>query len=192
MMDEGTFKILSIDPGTTNTGYAVVEATIQTLQIVDAQAWSINAAKIIDASSWDSMGFGTRFSRVQALRNCFTQYLHHFRPLLVVSEAPFYNPKRPQAYGALLEVVLAFKDALYHYDRCMTLEFIEPSVAKKSIGVSGICSDKYLIRDTLVSTPELKNYNLKDLDEHASDALLVAKCQLDVLRRTYLNYTETP
>ena len=40
MTGDGTFKILSIDPGTTNTGYAVIEATIQTLQIVRAVAWS--------------------------------------------------------------------------------------------------------------------------------------------------------
>lgn len=180
--DQSTFRILSLDPGTGYTGYGLIEADIETLQMVEAKAWTVDAYKLIDNEGWDAQMYGERFSRIKEHGRRFHSYLKEYQPLIVVCESPFYNPRRPTAYGALLETVLTIREVLYQWDRWMTLHQIDPATAKKSIGVPGNSGDKSLVKKKLLELPEFKNIGLDDFDEHSADALLIAKCQLERLK----------
>ena len=178
-----SFNILSIDPGTTHTGYGLIKADIETLNIHSAKAWSVDASKMIDPQGHDSQLYGERFSRVKMHALKFTSYLNKYKPIVVVSESPFYNPRRPQAFAALLEIVLSIRSSLYEWDPCMQLETIDPSSAKKNIGVKGSSGDKELILSAMRDNVELKQYVQSDLDEHAADALNIGYCQLCRIRQ---------
>lgn len=179
---EDTFTILSLDPGTIFTGYGLIKANIQTLEMVQAKAWTVDASKLVDIQDWDTGLYGERFARVKQHGIAFYEYLIEHQPMVVVCESPFYNPRRPTAYGALLEIVLTIREQLYQWDRWMMLHQIDPATAKKSIGVPGNSGDKSLVKEKLLQLNEFKNIGLEDFDEHSADALLIAKCQLDKLR----------
>lgn len=177
-----TFKILSLDPGTTFTGYGLIEAKIDSLEMVAAKAWTVDASKHIDTEAWNSCLYGERFARVKKHGVIFRYFLKKYNPLIVVCESPFYNPRRPNAYGALLEIVLTVREVLYNWDKWMDLYQIDPATAKKSIGVAGNSGDKSLVKKKLLELKEFKDIGLEDFDEHSADALLIAKCQLDKLK----------
>lgn len=181
-----TFKILSIDPGTVNQGYGLIEAEVQSLKLVKAMAWTVDASKFTTNEDADTLLYGPRFSRVRKHGLVFKHYLQKFDPLIVVCEAPFYNPRRPEAFSALLETIFTIRHQLYVWDRCMKLETIDPSSAKKSIGVSGISGDKSLIKSKLLQIDEFIDAGVQDFDEHSADALLIGKCFLDRLRQANL------
>lgn len=177
-----TFTILSLDPGTGYTGYGLITANIDSLEMVSASAWTVNAHKLIDRDGWDVSLYDERFARIKQHSYKFEEYLKKYQPLIVVSESPFYNPRRPSAFGALLEVILTIRETLYRWDRWMFLYQIDPATAKKSVGVPGNSGDKSLVKKKLLELPEFKSIGLEDFDEHSADALLIAKCQLDKLR----------
>lgn len=181
-----TFTILSLDPGTGFTGYGLITAKIETLDMVQAKAWTVDAHTLIKPDDWDVKMYGERFARVKQHGTMLRKFLLEYDPLVVVCESPFYNPRRPTAYGALLEVVLTIRETLYNWDRWMILHQIDPATAKKSIGVPGNSGDKALVKKKLLELPEFKNIGLEDFDEHSADALLIAKCQLDRLRSNRL------
>lgn len=177
-----TFFILSLDPGTINTGYGLIEVDIETLNMVSAKAWTINASKLTNDDDWDVHLYDDRFARINQQCAKFRSYLKEYDPLIVVCESPFYNPGRPNAFGALLEVVLKIRETLYRWDRWMTLNQIDPATAKKGIGVPGNSGDKGLVKKKLLELKDFQDIGLEDFDEHSADALLIAKCQLERLR----------
>lgn len=181
MPDATTFKILSIDPGTTHTGYALLTVDHSQMKIVAAKAWTVHADKCITDEDWDVHLYNERFARVKQHGAIFYHYLKKYQPVSVVCESPFYNPKRPNAYGALLEIVLTIRAALYRFDKWLYLHQIDPSTAKKNIGVPGNSNDKSLIKQSLLQHPDFKNANLQDFDEHAADALAIGYCHLQRL-----------
>lgn len=180
--DKDCFTILSIDPGTIYTGYGLIKAKIEDLTMVQAKAWTVNASELIESQSWDEQLYGERFARVNQHAVKFKEYLNIYNPLIVVSESPFYNPRRPAAYGALLEIVLTIRQTLYNWDKWKILYQIDPATAKKSIGVPGNSGDKLLVKQKLLELKEMKSVGIEDFDEHSADALLIAKCQLDKIK----------
>ena len=176
------FSLLAIDPGTTTAGYAVVIADMVTLNVIQAQAWTVNANDLITKRDWDVQLYGERFAKVAQHRHQFHQALLTYNPTIVVCEAPYYNPRRPDAYAALLEFIYAIKNELYNWDRCMELQLMGAALAKKNIGIKGNSGDKDLVKATLSAIPEFSNIDMLNYDEHSVDALLIAKYKLDILR----------
>ena len=179
---DNDFTILSVDPGTIFTGYAIIKADYQSLKMTEAKAWTVDASGLIDDTGWDSELYGNRFARIKQQGYKFHSYLRMYDPLYVVCESPFYNPRRPNAYGALLEVVFTLRETLYRWDRWKMFHQIDPATAKKSIGVAGNSGDKSLVKQKLLSLDEFKNVGIEDFDEHSADALLIAKCLFDRIK----------
>lgn len=181
-MSEVTFNILGIDPGTSTTGYSLLIVRMSDLSIAHARGWTIDASKRVNPEDYTSELYGSRFLKVAEHGRLFRKYLKAYNPLIVVSESPFYNPKRPQAFAALLEIIMQLKTDLYNWDPWMQLFTIDPSTAKKNLHVSGISSDKELIMNAIKTNDELKQFDYSHCDEHSADAISIAYCKLCQIR----------
>lgn len=175
---DDTFIIIGIDPGSTHLGVSAITVNVDTMKIISSIAWTIDGEKLMPKHSRAEEIHGTRYVRIKALGKELERIFFKLKPLFVASESPFYNQRRPQAYGVLTEVICAIRNALINYLRDIKLKLIDPPTIKISVGAKGNADKDTMKRAVLLKT-EL-NYNgaipIIDLDEHSIDALAVAYC----------------
>lgn len=172
-----TFKILGIDPGTTNLGLAVMMVDIKTALIVDTVAYTLNANKIISRDTWNSNIHSDRFDRILSLKKSVLNLLQHHQPNIVSCESPFFGRSHPNAFQALTEILTAIRDALYEYSPWIELTLVSPSVVKQAVLAKGNATKDIMKEKVQLLAPELNlNYNnpFERLDEHSIDAISVA------------------
>jgi len=176
--------ILGLDPGTNNLGLGWVQADLGDLRIQSTHSQLLVAEKM-RPNPYIAQAMGDRHARLHVLQQNLLEMLFYLRPVCVVSESPFFNPRRPNAYEALVQTVDMIKHALYRYDDQMTLTFIDPPSVKKAVGASGNAK-KEEVQSRIVKVEEL-NYSgsvpLSQLDEHSIDAIAVAYAKLTQFRR---------
>lgn len=168
--------IVGIDPGSENLGFATIEFDFATYEIVATKAITYVGSKLMSKNTWLTEHHGERVGRIACLKEIVIERLQELDPILVVCESPFYNPRRPGAYGVLVEVMLALKEATREYDPWRVLNMIDPPTVKKSVGAKGNAGKEDVLQAVL-NLPGLNyqgNVPLSDLDEHSIDAIAVA------------------
>lgn len=172
---EDTACVVGIDPGTIFLGLSCIEFNVDTFEVVKVTAETVDGSKL-PSNPWLGRLYGGRAQRIDALGNFLTTYLHHNDPFGIACEAPFFNPRRPNAYAALIEVVCALKQSLWVYDRRKKLYSFDPPTVKKAVGASG-GGGKDVVKDAIRKHAVL-GVVMKDmldtLDEHSIDATAVA------------------
>lgn len=157
-------------------GVAIMHIDLRSWTILETQAYTLNANKLDDLSDWTVNIHGDRFGRIQGLEDCLLRLFNETQPIAIVSEAPFYNPRRPQAYGALVETIAAIRRAVMYFDVWRELHLIPPSSVKNAVGALGNAK-KEVIKEKVLQLVDL-NYNgpvpLCQLDEHSIDSIGVA------------------
>lgn len=175
---DDSFIIIGIDPGSAHLGVSALIVNVTTMKITSSIAWTIEGEKIMPKNSHAEELHGTRFVRIKALEKELDRIFSKLMPLFIASESPFYNQRRPQAYGVLTEVICAIRNAVINYSRGTKLKLIDPPTIKISVGAKGNADKDTMKRAVLLKT-EL-NYNgnipITALDEHSVDALAVAYC----------------
>lgn len=170
-----TVKIVGIDPGSSNLGFACLEYDLITQQIVRTQATTFNGLKLIKQDSWDIEIHGEKASRIKALKQKLLGCFLDLTPIQIVCEGAFFNQLRPNAFEVLIEVRTAIKEAISEYDCWRTIYLIDPPTVKKGVNAPGNAK-KDVIRQCVLALPDL-NYNgsvaLTELDEHSIDALAI-------------------
>lgn len=157
-------------------GVGILQVDLRPWTILNSQAFTLNANKLAEFNDWTVNVHGERFGRIQGLEERLTRLFFEFQPIAIASEAPFYNPRRPQAYGVLVETIAAIRRAVMQYDVWRELHLIPPSLVKNAVGALGNAK-KEVVKEKVIQLPDL-NYTgavpLAYLDEHAIDALGVA------------------
>ncbi len=98
--------------------------------------------------------------------------------IIVASESPFFNTRRPNAFAALLEVLTMIRDSVIEYNPYQPLIGIDPPTVKKAVGApgnadkTGVLSALFGISNSL----KLDKKYIDQLDEHSVDAVAVAYC----------------
>jgi Holliday junction resolvasome RuvABC endonuclease subunit len=176
-------SIVGIDPGSDTMGIGCLKIDIKTLEIIESTAWTIVASKMVKDTSWDSVIYSYKYARIEQLKKCLISTFNRINPIIIVCESPFYNPRRPNAYGVLVEVLKTVKDSVNEHDRWKPLYLIDPSSIKKSVGASG-GADKTAMKEKVSKLSELKfigDTTIEELDEHAIDALATAYCKYKLI-----------
>lgn len=170
-----TVSVVGIDPGSESLGFCDFKFDLLTFEIV-----SINPATFfgsrLNNDPWLTEIYGDRFARIKAHENNLLSLFEHIRPIAVVCESPFINMRRPQAYGALTEVIAAVRSAVLRYDYWKPLYSVDPSSAKRAVGAKGN-ADKQQVKAALSLMPHLVSaltVDLQALDEHSVDAIAIA------------------
>lgn len=179
-----TVVIIGIDPGSSQLGIGAIEIDMDTFMITSSIAWTIVGEKLMPKNSWAEELHGARYVRINALQKELLRVFNSYMPNFIASESPFYNQRRPQAYGALTEVICAVRSAVVSYDAWRKLDLIDPPTVKNAVGAKGN-ADKDMVKKAISLIPELKyngNRPLQELDEHSIDALAVAYCRYKQIR----------
>jgi Holliday junction resolvasome RuvABC endonuclease subunit len=167
-------QILGIDPGSSTLGISCMSIDVHTLEIVCTQAITFTASKL-QINPWMEQIHSPRFARISAHKENIKRILQHCLPVAVVCESPFYNPTRPQAYGALVETLDAIRQAVWEHDQCMPLDLIDPPTVKRCVGGKGN-ADKDEMKKLVLNLPDLNFIgpsSLLEIDEHSIDAIAV-------------------
>ena len=168
-----TFTILGIDPGSETLGYGVIEAKINTLEIVNAEAFTVIGSKSPYFCISDSALVHDRYARINAHKETLLHILNTYDPLAVSCESPFFNMRRPNAFGVLMEVLTAIQDTVVLWDPWKPVLLVDPPTAKKSFGAPGN-ADKSKMAEAFGRLPQLHYPGTQCLDEHSIDGLAMA------------------
>lgn len=177
-------NIVGIDPGTEHLGLSCITFNVVTLGIHQTAAQVFVGSKL-GISSQQSLVHSARFARIDAHRENLTSVLRALKPVAVVCESPFFNSMRPQAYGALVEIVNAIRYAVWEYDPQMPLDLLDPPRVKRSVGAAGNAK-KDVMQQAVLGLSELNFQGpvpLTELDEHSIDAIAVGYSKLIGLRK---------
>ena len=172
-------RILAIDPGTTNTGIAIIDIDAN-LQLHLIFAETIDAILLSQQYKDIAYLYGIRQAKIHAIATQIKYICTLYTPDVVISEAPFYSPTRPNAFAALVETITTIRCYVRQVFPYIDFSTIDPSTVKKNMGVSGISGDKSLMLKAvkLQRLSYENSVNLDSLDEHAIDAISVGlyKC----------------
>jgi Holliday junction resolvasome RuvABC endonuclease subunit len=178
-LDQAICRIIGIDPGSTTLGFSVLEYDARTLKIIRTYAFTFNAGKM-KLSDLDIENHSERYARIYELMEALYEKFVELKPTFVICESPFMAMRRPQAYGALVEVVFAIRSALRKYDPTMSLDLIDPPSAKNAVGAPGNAKKEQVAAALKKLLPELhfdvalSEASFDQLDEHSVDGTAIA------------------
>lgn len=169
------YRIVSFDPGLTNTGIAIMDIDLVTRQVLTIEASTIRVEQLPNLTGLDPEYFGERLIKLYKLKQTVKGYIERLQPRSVACESPFYNRLRPMAYGALLETLTYIHAGVLESNPSIFFRTIEPLLAKKAVG-AGIMKGKVDVRFCIENNPDIMRILQSDidtLDEHALDAIAV-------------------
>jgi Holliday junction resolvasome RuvABC endonuclease subunit len=176
----GTYRIMGIDPGLTNTGVAIATIDAYTDTIREIEAYTLCNDKLADRTGLESDIHPDRIIKLFKLRKAIEEGLAWATPMIVGCEAPFYNRLRPMAYGALVEVVGMIQTAVLQSNTNTGFITFPPLTVKKIVGARSIKNDtekgKIEVSEAVSRIPEIMQVLRQDLSmltEHAIDAIAV-------------------
>ena len=178
-----TAFIVGIDPGSEMLGVSVFEFDIRTMAIVRCTAKTLQGSKLMRKHTLDIDLHGERQARVKALKEALIEILLEYEPIQIAVESPFFSARRPSAYGVLMEVLIAVKEAVYFYNSWRVVYLIDPPTVKKAVGAPGN-ADKDKVKAAIMLLLDLHYEGetpLELLDEHSLDSLAVGYCRIKEL-----------
>lgn len=184
-----TATIIGIDPGTETLGFSELDFDLRTFEIVKWDPITFYGSKLLKSSDWVETIHGARMRRLQAHGKNLVKLFEQLEPYVIACEAPFINMKRPQAYGALTEIVYQIRLSVMAHNAWKELYLIDPSSVKNSVGAKGN-ADKDAIKARIIATPELSRVctrPIESLDEHELDSGAVAYAAYKNLKSIALN-----
>lgn len=179
--------LLAIDPGTDTLGVSVFSLDLLTFKLSLLHAETLQASKTV--RRYESLKDlenikGGRKARLDSHKERLTTILEDWQPSYVGCESPFMG-RRANAFEALVECVVAIKEAVEDYDKSLVVDMISPPSAKKSVGVKAKGSDKDSVRNAIIKIVESKDKDkvlntteetkelIYTLDEHSIDSIAV-------------------
>jgi Holliday junction resolvasome RuvABC endonuclease subunit len=168
-------SICGIDPGTNHLGFAVMEITTDSLAINSIHAFTLVADKLIEDDDLIAIQHTERIAKIYALQQTLTNLYNYYKPFTICCESPYYNHFRPNAYGALVEIIYAIRMSVINYNSNVRFQTYEPSIIKKAVGANAIAKKdgvKLAIKNNSAIIAKLST-SIDILDDHALDAIAV-------------------
>lgn len=175
-MKKNTVTILTIDPGLTNTGWAVMECDVVSGVATITKHGEFHPGPTAEKALYreETEKFSKRTISLKLLRENLEKIMVECRPDYVTIEDIFFNPTRPMAHAAL---------AMWHcVARIVALdvlgkpvEIIQTKIAKQVVTGSG-ANGKLSVQQAVLS---LKGIRFKSkaleltMSEHIADAIAV-------------------
>ena len=181
---ERLVTIGSTDPGTTNLGLSFLDIDPITLDLVKVRATSYKSERLVEFNDDIAYAHSDRIARICAQGDNLLQQFIENKPFVICSESPFFYRLRPGAFGALMEILFAIRNAAIRYDPMVRFFLYEPSTVKKALGAGFVGKDT--VRASVAGNKEIMaalEGSLDDLDEHAIDATCVGYTHLQLMRK---------
>lgn len=179
--------IVGIDPGTDSLGFSIIECH-PSGEILSTNAFTFRGKKIEGYDKNLEKVHTARMARLFSHRQNLIKLFHDFKPNIVASETPYFNPRTPGAYGPLVETLWCIREALWSYKQTLSLVEVEPRVVKQAIDVKKVKGKDYMREGLTVFKDILKlsEQQISEMSEHAVDATAVAYAAYLKLRKKEL------
>lgn len=167
------YSWISIDPGVSTCGFTIF--TADDTGIISIEPFTITNARIGIQPDFPEEAHTDRQIRIRKLCLVFLNVLNSVNPVVVVSESPFYNPRMPNAFGSLTELVAAFRLTLSEFSVNIPFLVYAPQQVKQSFKRSGQVG-KLVMKEALANLPYLTSkltVPIEVLDEHSIDSVAV-------------------
>lgn len=171
---DNTIRTIGIDPGTMFLGLSVMEINLDDLTISNTYAFTLKGEKLSNSPILFE-NYGAKFSRISGMMYQITRVLDIVSPTIVTSESPFFNPTRPAAFEALIEVISQLRNTLFNYDPQIKLQLVDPSSVKNAVGAKG-GANKVTIKEALLKLDTIYyrgDVNMDLLDDNSIDSIAV-------------------
>jgi Holliday junction resolvasome RuvABC endonuclease subunit len=165
--------LIGIDPGSETLGVGILTFG-KDFEILKIEAATYRGSKLPILEDTELI-HGARHSRIQAhYHNLFALFLQ-YQPIGIACESPFFQAARPQAYGALTEVVGMIRAAVLNYRPNLSVNFIDPPNVKRAVGAKGN-ADKDAVRAAILTIQAIVDFfigpvPIEMLDEHSLDSI---------------------
>lgn len=168
-------KILSFDPGLTTSGWTMSRYTKETKIFVVVKCGILTPNRVVSyANMRDEVAiYGKRILTLSLLQKYFMELYEEYEPDYIVTEAAFYNPRRPNAFAALLQWITAIELCLRdNYQK--PLYKIAPKSVKQCISGRGD-SGKLKVEDAVLNNKNIiiEQENINEFTEHVFDSIAV-------------------
>jgi len=181
MSYEHEIRIVGIDPGSINLGFASVVYDIKEKKIKHAKAWSIKSDKIIGDDRIAENQHSERFLRIQAQKKNLLRLLKFYNPSVVCCETPFFNMLRPSAFAPLVEILFSIRETCFYYNPTIPFIGVEPKLVKRTFG-AGANADKNAMKNRIIEIKDefYMEQDMDKLDEHSIDALAIVFTYINI------------
>lgn len=171
------FKILSLDPGLTNLGWAISTYDSEKNHLTTHKYGRYQASKTAQKDKQNVAIYGQRIISVSLLREEIKRLIDLYKPTHIASEDVFLHIKHINAYAALTMCMFAIKDAAM--SKHMVVYTIPPRAVKKLAASTGE-ADKIQVCNSILHASDVtvidnKQNPISKMTEHESDAIAVAK-----------------
>jgi hypothetical protein len=167
--------MIGIDPGSMKLGLAVLWFDVTTMTIVKTESRTVRVDKMVkDNPLVETMG--ELFARLYKLQHMLTGYFNAIQPVMIATETPYYNPRRPSAYGPLVKVITMIEEAVVKYNPEMGLTYIAPSTVKARVNANTLVRDKDNVIECVRNLPDLfydGEIPFDQLDDNGADGLAI-------------------
>lgn len=164
-------RILSIDPGTVNVGVAISDLEtgvgMKVLSTTNLRVKTVLSEERIRETS-------RKFAIRECIRNFIYEQLCIWQPTAVISEVPYLNESL-NSFLSLYECNLATREAIQLFSPTMMFIGVDPSSAKKSLGIPGNSGDKVLVYEKVTAAEhiDLSDVFPTQMTEHEVDGILI-------------------
>lgn len=167
------YRIFSVDPATTTSGWAMLEVTsLYPLQITIFKTSQIEGQKLLREKKEMSKLFSKQFCVVDALEHEYVKLIEEWKPHVVVSEGAFAHVHISAAL-ALTLAIHALRRSCYN-TLGIDIVVVPPTITKLAATGKGN-ADKDLMRLAYDTSTIFNKYNDgEDISEHEIDAIFHA------------------
>jgi Holliday junction resolvasome RuvABC endonuclease subunit len=177
--EKSNVRVLCFDPALSCAGWGVIDFNPEKNKPVVTRFGSIkpavDAAKVLHRD--EVAQFGKRLITLGLLEEQVVLLMNEFLPDYIVVEDIFYNPKRPNAYAALLQWIcvvdilckVRFGKRVYKVPTRSAKQYVTGSGGALKISVR-----QAILDDTNVEFKQKKQ--AENLSDHEADALAVGLC----------------
>lgn len=168
------FKILSLDPGSSHCGVAILLDYLDGSDVVIDDSFTVHLKDTCPMYSELGDLHGNRVIRLLQLGDAVLDLCRTHRPHAVIVESNYLG-RFATAFAALVECVAMVRSSVYMYDPFLPLYQVDPSTAKINAGMIKIKgTDKEDVRRAMRQRKGIKwDVRLDDLDEHSVDACAI-------------------
>jgi Holliday junction resolvasome RuvABC endonuclease subunit len=176
--------LIGIDPGSETLGVSILSFDANfTIRRLEAATFIGSKLPRLEDTE---LVHGARHARIQAHYHNLLSLLLQYQPIAIACESPFFQAARPQAYGALTEVVGMIRAALLTYRPNLELNLIDPPTVKKAVGAKGNAG-KDGVKNAIINHQVIDSHYrgvvpIWELDEHSLDAIAVVYGYFQALR----------
>jgi len=175
-------RVIGIDPGTVYVGVAIIDIDDETGQVCEVESFLVE----VNREYADNPSLSGLDNRLYILSKAIKKVFKNYAPDTVAMEGTFIHSDKASSVIPLSKALQTIEVAALEYNQFMPIATYPPSIVKKEFSVNG-GGDKNSMRDAMGANKVLLQFcTPTEMSEHEIDAVAVAMCHINHLKKNPL------